>query len=615
MNDQSAETDAGVVKTDTKGRPCRPLRVWPAVLLAGLMLAARFGPALFEGGASTYWTVAVVGPLLCSLLILIWWLTASRATWKERLSGLVGIAAAFALTLLLAHPTMSWPRPGTTYLMLPMGMLAFVLSAIILRKRRPIVRTGTALAFALAGFGFSALLRSEGMTGAYKLDAHWRWSPTAESLVLARRQSDAAGRMNTARKTADKPGEKYANSLAHPEWPGFRGSDRAGRVVGPRISTNWAVHPPEQLWKIPVGPAWSSFAVAGQLLFTQEQRGPMETVVCYEADTGREIWKREIETRLDDPLGGPGPRATPTLADGGLFVTGATGTFMRLNPLTGEVVWRQDLTTVAQRKVPMWGFAASPLLTGGLAIVYAGGPGDKGLLAFDAVSGALRWSAASPSDSYASPQLNTILDEPVVVMFSNDGLLLVDSATGRERLKYEWKFPQYRALQPRVIEDNALLLPTPMNAGTRCIRIAKANGQWVAEELWTSRNLKSDFRDLVTYQDYAYGNDAGIWTCIDLKTGERKWKGGHYGKGQAVLLENSGLLLIAAEDGQVALVLAEPNGYTEVASFKALGGKTWNHPVLIGDRLYLRNAHEAAAYKLPLAEQAVAKISADKSEP
>ena len=613
MNDQSAETDAGVVKTDSSGRPCRSLRVWPAVLLAGLMLAARFGPALFEGGASTYWMVAVFGPLLCCLLIVIWWVTASRATWKERLSGLVGIAAALALTLLLAHPTMSWPRPGTTYLMLPMGMLAFVLPAIFLHKRRPIVRTGTALAFALAGFGFSALLRSEGMTGAYKLDAHWRWSPTAEGLMLARKQSDAAVRMNNAvsGKTADKTGEKYANSLAHPEWPGFRGSDRAGRVVGPPISTNWAVHPPEQLWKIPVGPAWSSFAIAGQLLFTQEQRGPMETVVCYDADTGREIWKREIETRLDDPLGGPGPRATPTLADGGLFVTGATGTFMRLNPLTGEVVWKQDLTTVAQRKVPMWGFAASPLLTGGLAIVYAGGPGDKGLLAFDAVSGALRWSAASPIDSYASPQLNTILGEPVVVMFSNDGLLLVDSATGRERLKYEWKFPQFRALQPRVIEDNALLLPTPMNAGTRCIRIAKANGQWAAEELWTSRNLKSDFTDLVTYQGYAYGNDAGIWTCIDLKTGERKWKGGHYGKGQAVLLENSGLLLIAAEDGQLALVLADPNGYTEVASFKALEGKTWNHPVLIGDRLYLRNAQEAAAYKLRLAEQAVPKISAN----
>lgn len=601
MNDQSAPADAGVVKMNSTGNPGRPLRVWPAVLLAGLMLAARFGPELVEGGASNYWMVSVFGPLLCCLLILIWWIAASRATWKERLSGFFGIPAALGLTLWLADPTMR--GPATTYLTLPLGMLVFALAAVFLRKRRPIVRTGTALAFALAGFGFSAVLRSDGMTGGYKLDAHWRWSPTAESRVLARGQTHV-----TSGKMADSAGE--TNNPAQPEWPGFRGADRAARVLGPRISTNWTAHPPVQLWKIPVGPAWSSFAVAGRRLFTQEQRGPMETVVCYDADTGREVWKREIETRLDDPLGGPGPRATPTLADGGLFVTGATGAFMRLNLLTGEVVWKQDLTTVAQRKVPMWGFSASPLVTGGLAIVYAGGPGDKGLLAFDVVSGALRWSAGSATDSYASPQLSTILGEPVVLMVSNDGLLLADPTNGRGRLKYEWKFPQYRALQPAVIENNALLLPTPMNAGTRCIRIGNSNGQWVAEELWTSRQLKPDFSDLVTHQGHAYGNDAGIWTCIDVKTGERKWKGGRYGKGQALLLENSGLLLIAAEDGQVVLVPADPNGFTEIASFKALEGKTWNHPVLIGDHLYLRNAQEAAAYKLPLTEPLTAMTSA-----
>ena len=77
-----------------------------------------------------------------------------------------------------------------------------------------------------------------------------------------------------------------------------------------------------------------------------------------------------------------------------------------------------------------------------------------------------------------------------------------------------------------------------MNTGTRAIRLAKTNGQLTAQELWTSRNLKPDFTDLVSYQGYAYGVDAGIFTCIDLKTGERKWKGGHYGKGQVLLLEN-----------------------------------------------------------------------------
>ena len=613
MNEQSTDLDAGGGAA-RDSRPVRALRIWPAVLLVGLMLVARFGPALLEGGASAYWMITVFGPLLCCLLILIWWVAVSRATWKERLSGFFGIAAALVMTLLLVDPTMK--GPGTTYLTLPMGMLAFSLAAISLAKRRPLVRTATALALAFAGFGFSALLRNEGMTGEYQMGLHWRWSQRPEALMLAGVTSEkpAGAVSNAVSKTTDNAGQKYAVGLATPEWPGFRGADRSGRSLGPRISTNWTAHPPEQLWKIRVGPAWSSFAVAGQLLFTQEQRGPMETVVCYDAQTGREVWKRELETRLDDPLGGPGPRATPTLADGGLFVTGATGAFMRLNPLSGEIVWKQDLTTAAGRKMPMWGFAASPLVTGGLAIVYAGGPGDKGLLAFDAASGAPRWSAASPSDSYASPQLSTILGEPFVLALSCDGLLLLDPATGRERLKYNWKFQQFRALQPRVVGDATILLPTPMNAGTRCIRITNAHGQFVAEELWTSHNLKPDFTDLVTYQGYAYGNDAGIWTCLDLATGQRRWKGGRYGKGQALLLENSGLLLIAAEDGSVALVLADPNEYREVASFKALEGKTWNHPVLVGDRLYVRNAEEAAAYKLPLAEpQAAAELESTKA--
>jgi outer membrane protein assembly factor BamB len=612
MNDQSMETSTGgVARSDSSATArFRALRTWPAVFLVGLMLVARFGPTLLEGGLSRYWMVSVFGPLLCCLLILIWWVTASRATWKERLFGFLGLAAALALTLVLVDPTMR--GPGTSYLTLPMGMILFALAAVALARRRPTVRTGLALVFALAGFGFSVLLRNEGMTGDYELGTHWRWSPTPEASMLASAKTPATTANGAP---SDKVGDRMAKGLANPEWPAFRGADRAGRAPGPRISTNWTADPPERLWKIQVGPGWSSFAVGGPLLFTQEQRGPMETVVCYEADTGREVWKREIEARFDDPLGGPGPRATPTLANGGLFVTGATGMFLRLDAATGEIAWKQDLAAVAGRKIPMWGFAASPLFAGDVVIVYAGGPGDKGLLAFDAASGALRWSAATGSESYASPQLNTIAGEEVVLMLCNNGLLFSDPATGRERLNYEWKFSQYRALQPRVVGNDTILLPTGMGSGTRAIRVSKGdgNGSWAAEELWTSRNLKPDFTDLVTYQGYAYGNDAGIWTCIDLKTGERKWKGGRYGKGQALLLENSGLLLIAAEQGQVVLLLADPNGHSEVASFDALEGKTWNHPVVIGDRLYVRNAQEAAAYKLPLAEEKSAGLASSAS--
>lgn len=582
----------GANESSTASAEFRTLRVWPALLLVALMIVARYGPAFLEGGLSVYWMIAVFGPMLCCLLMLIWWLTTSRATWKERIFGSLALLAALAIIFALADPTMR--GPGMVNITVPMGMIAFALGVAWLRSHRPAGRTGLAVLLAFAGFAFSLLLRNEGMTGDYTFDLHWRWKQSSEALMLAARKANAAApakNVDAASLTA---------ALANPEWPAFRGADRASRSQGPQISADWTAQPPKQLWKIPVGPGWSSFAVAGKLLFTQEQRGPNETVVCYNADDGREIWKQEIEARLEDPLGGPGPRATPTLADGGLFVTYATGEFLRLNPVTGAVVWKQNLKAIAGRELPMWGFAASPLVTHATVIVHAGGPGEKGLLGFDSASGELRWSAADGNDSYGSPQLNTIAGEELVLMLTNEGLVFLDPAIGKVRLNYAWKFDNYRCLQPAVVGDT-ILLPTGMGAGTRAIRITKTDGKLAAEELWTSRHLKPDFTDIVVHHGYAYGIDAGIFTCIDLKTGERKWRGGRYGKGQVLLLENSGMLLIAAEDGRVVLVRADPGAPTEVASFKAIEGKTWNHPVVVGDRLYLRNSQEAACFQLPMA--------------
>jgi outer membrane protein assembly factor BamB len=588
-NSDVSSNTAGVSAASPK---FRSLRTWPALLLVMLILLTRFGPSFTEGGYSAWWMVSVFGPFLCCVLILIWWLAASRATWKERIFGFIGLAACLAGTLALVHPTMR--GPGTTYLTLPMGMTLFALTAASLKQRRPLIRTNWAVLMAFLGFSYSTLLRNEGMTGDYVMDTYWRWTTSAEATMLAERNSES--RTETPRQT-NLLAAARSEALANPEWPAFRGADRSGRSRGPQIATNWSTNPPQQLWKIQVGPAWSSFSVAGKLLFTQEQRGPMETVVCYDADTGREIWNRQIEARFDDPLGGPGPRATPTIANGALFVTGATGMFMRLDPATGAILWQQDLKSIAGRAVPMWGFSASPLVTNSLSIVYAGGPGDKGLLAFEADSGTLRWSVAAGIDSYSSPQLNTIAGEELVLLLSNDGLIFVDPSTGRERLKYDYKFNGYRALQPIVIGDT-VLLTTPMIPGTRAIRITKNNGQLAAEERWTSRQVKPDFTDFVAYQDHLYGIDGGFLICVDLKTGERKWKGGRYGKGQVILLESSGLVLLSAEDGRIVLLPATPTEPNEIGSFKGLEGKTWNHPVVVGNRLYARNAQEAAAWQL-----------------
>ncbi|MEI6534302.1 MAG: PQQ-binding-like beta-propeller repeat protein, partial [Verrucomicrobiaceae bacterium] len=435
------------------------------------------------------------------------------------------------------------------------------------------------------------LLRSQGVTGAYTFDLKSRWSSAPGDDLWAANKSVKATTSSTAIEAA----------LATAEWPGFRGADRMGHAKTPKLATDWKANPPRLLWKKPVGAGWSSFAVAGTFAFTQEQRGPNEVVVCYDVATGNEVWTQQREARFDESMGGPGPRATPTLADGAVFTASATGVLQRLKAGTGEVVWQQDFKKLAGREPPMWGYASSPLVTNSMVIVYAGGAGDKGVMAFDAGTGQARWSVACGPESYSSPQLSKVLGEDTLLMLSNDGVLLLDPATGKVRLNYEWKFQGYRALQPTVIGEDTILLPTPMSEGTRAIRVSKKGDQLSAEELWTTKQMKTDFTELIAHKGYLYGIDGSMFSCVDIKTGVRAWKDGRYGKGEAVLLESDDKILISAEDGRVALLQADPTVHKEITSFQALQGKTWNHPVVVGDKLLVRNGSEAACYALPVA--------------
>lgn len=563
--------------------------MWPALVLMAVIVLCRYVPGFIEGASSQVWYVPMFFPLLASVLMLIWWVAGSRATWREKLIGLFGFLLAVAVIVALSHPSMRGLI--TTYLTLPLGMMGFGLGAYCHRRKPSKQRVKGVLLGAVLAMSVTLLLQSYGITGAYAFELHARWLPAPGTGSWTK----------SIPPNAPSTGAKIEAAIATAEWSGFRGADRMGHTKAPKFATDWKANPPKLLWKKPVGAGWSSFAVAGAFAFTQEQRGPSEVVACYEVATGNEVWTQQREARFDEPMGGPGPRATPTLADGAVFVTSASGVLLRLKASTGEVVWQQDFKSLSGRAVlPMWGYAASPLVTNSLVIIYAGGPGDKGVMAFDAVSGQPRWSAACGPESYSSPQLSKVLGEDTLLMLTNDGLLLLDPASGKVRLNYEWKFQGYRALQPTVIGEDVILLPTPMSEGTRAIRVSKKGEQLAPEELWTSKQLKTDFSDLIAHQGYLYGIDGSLFSCLDLKTGVRAWKGGRYGKGQALLLESSDQILIAAEDGRIVLLQADPTAHKEVTSFQALQGKTWNHPVLVGDKLLVRNATEAACYALPV---------------
>ena len=158
-------------------------------------------------------------------------------------------------------------------------------------------------------------------------------------------------------------------------------------------------------------------------------------------------------------------------------------------------------------------------------------------------------------------------------------------------------------LQPQVPDAGTVLAASGEmfhGLGVRRLAVSRApDGAWQVEERWTSRGLKPYFNDYVVHKGHAYGFDGTILSAIDLETGERVWKGGRYGAGQMLLLPEQDLLLVVSEEGDLALVAASPDQYTEIARCKAIEGKTWNHPVLVGDLLLVRNGEEMAAFRLP----------------
>lgn len=589
--------------------PQNLLRVWPGVAAVVLQWVFRFGvKELFPG--ITGFGYAVMGSLALAVVILLWWTFLSRARWRERLGALTLIASAFAATWFLKHDSMS--LAWLVAYAVPVTCLAFVLWAVATRRLPDKLRHATMVAAILIGAGGWLLLRQDGINGDHNATFGWRWSASAEERLLAQTaaEPDATSPESTATPAPVPSVAAPATTQPTPEtpknttpatsetaWPGFRGSKRDGIVRGVKIKTDWSTAPPVQVWRRPVGPGWSSFAVDGDLMYTQEQRGDNEVVACYRASTGKPVWTHTDKARFFESNAGAGPRATPTLANGRVYSFGATGILNVLDARNGKVIWTRNVAAETNTKIPIWGFSSSPLVTGDTVIVAAAGQ----LAAYETANGNRRWVGPAGGGSYSSPHLVTINGVAQVLLTSDGELTSVAVADGKQLWQHQWA--ANTIVQPALMNDGNVLV-TSQESGLRRLALAHNSGAWTIQERWTSNGLKPYFNDFVIHKGHAFGFDGRILSCVDLNDGQRKWKGGRYGNGQLVLLSDQDLLLVLSEEGELALVQATADQFTEVAKFTAIQGKTWNHPVLVGDLLLVRNAEEMAAFKLPLADGA-----------
>jgi outer membrane protein assembly factor BamB len=380
-------------------------------------------------------------------------------------------------------------------------------------------------------------------------------------------------------------------------WTDFRGPRRDGHYAEVPIRTNWPSGGLTPLWKEPVGGGYASFVIVGGRAFTIEQRGGEEVAAAYDVATGRELWTNRWTAAFRELMGGDGPRATPTWADGLVYVLGAAGELRCLDDATGRLAWRTNILADAGATNLKWGMAAAPLIVDDTVVVLPGGADARSVVAYERRTGKPAWSALADQQAYASPMLVTLAGVRQILVFTASRLMGITPNNGEVLWEYPWT-TQYgvNAGQPLVIGDSRVFISTGYGAGAAVVEVFAADGRLSARQIWRNIRMKNQFTSSVLQDGFIYGLDESILACVDAATGELKWKGGRYGYGQVLLA--SGYLIVLTEDGDLALVRATPERHQEVVRFPVLEGKTWNHPAMADGYLLVRNINEMAAFDL-----------------
>lgn len=383
------------------------------------------------------------------------------------------------------------------------------------------------------------------------------------------------------------------------DWPQWRGPNRDGAVSSFTEPSVW----PERLerrWQIEVGTGYATPLLVGNRIYTFTRQGEEEVMTALEAESGKVLWRSAYAAPFNmvsaTSRHGPGPKSTPTFANGRLFTLGMTSIVSAFDAQTGRRVW-QTPPTAAQ---PAFHTAMSPVVDGNFVIVHVGGPGNAALTAFDVASGAVRWKWDGDSPAYGSPMVVDLQSTRQVVTFTHQNLVGVSVKTGELLWRRPFTTPSNTTAQTPILYRD-MLIQTGRENGVTAFRVLRRENAWKTEDVWRTTDVSLHMTNGVVVDGVFYGLshlNSGQYFALDLDNGRMLWTSEPRQATNAAMV-SAGKTIFALEDDAELLVLrASRTGFEPIRRYDVADSETWAQPAISGNRAYVKDVSTLTLWML-----------------
>jgi outer membrane protein assembly factor BamB len=380
------------------------------------------------------------------------------------------------------------------------------------------------------------------------------------------------------------------------DWPQWRGPHQDGISAEKGLLAQWPDDGPKQLWRVPLGNGFSSVSVVGDRAYTCFGNDQGEYAVCLNVADGKTVWKERLGDLYKNGDYGDGPRATPTVDSGLVYVLGANGALMCLDAPSGKQVWLADLLKLRAGKLPEYGFSASPMIDGDKVIAVVGAGGGKSVAAYNRANGKLLWTSLDNRIGYSTPRAVTADGVPQIIVLMGEVVASVSPSDGKEFWQQPWKTELDANVATPVVSGNRVYISTGYSTGCALFELLAKDGKPAVEKVWANKDMKNYFATSVLWDGHLYGFDNNKLACQDIKSGKVKWRASGFNRGSLIIAD--GKLIILGASGTLALAEPSPQAFHPISKFQFSSERTWTVPTVANGRLFVRDEKELACYAL-----------------